>query len=155
MVQKMKIVKLVIYGEPEAKQRPRATSINGYVRTYTPQKTINYESLIRHEYTEKYGGITFDRDTPILVSISAYFGLSKCDYGKKGLSKSGREKIAMCYCMTHKDIDNIAKIVLDALNNVCWEDDKQVVVLNCYKYWTQESPRVEITIGEIEYETSI
>lgn len=151
----MKTIKLVIYGEPEAKQRPRVSMANGIVRTYTPSKTTNYESLIRHEYTEKYGGITFDRDTPIIVSITAYFGLSKCDYGKKGLSKSGREKIAMDYCMTHKDLDNIAKIVLDSLNNVCFVDDKQVVVLNCYKRWTQESPRVEIVIGEIEYETSL
>lgn len=145
----MKRVELVIYGDPEAKKRPRVSFKDGIVRTYTPNETVNYESLIRHEYTEKYGGITFERDIPIIVSIYAYFGLSKCDYCKKGLSKSGREKMDIGYCMTNKDIDNIAKIVLDSLNKVCFADDKQVVVLNCYKKWTQETPRVEITLESL------
>ena len=150
-----KLVNLTIIGEPEAKQRPRVSMYNGIVRTYTPQKTTNYESLIRHEYTSKYGGLSFDRNTPIYVSIIAYFGLSKSDYGKKGLSKSGREKMNMGYCMTHKDLDNIAKIILDSLNQVCFVDDKQVVMLHCYKRWTTGTPKVEIAIGDIEYETTI
>ena len=150
-----KIVKLTIFGEPMGKQRPRYSTYNGYVRTYTPQKTINYESLIAHEYNSKYGKLMFEKDEPILVCITAYFGLSSSDYGKKGLSKSGREKMSMGYCTKHLDIDNIAKIVLDSLNSICFVDDKQVSVLNCYKYWTKETPRVEITIGNLEYETSL
>ena len=150
-----KVVKLTILGEPMGKQRPRYSTYNGYVRTYTPQKTINYESLIAHEYNANYGKLMFEENEPLIVSITAYFGLSKGDYGKKGLNKSGREKIAMGYCTKHLDLDNIAKIVLDSLNSICFRDDKQVVVLNCYKYWTQETPRVEITIGNVEYETSL
>ena len=48
-------VDLTILGEPMGKQRPRYSNYGGFVRTYTPQKTINYESLIAHEYNEKYG----------------------------------------------------------------------------------------------------
>ena len=150
-----KVVKLVIYGEPEAKQRQRVSMANGIVRTYTPSKTANYESLIRHEYTEKYGGITFDRDTPVRAIINVYFGLSKGDYGKRGLNKSGRAKMEMGYCMTHKDLDNIVKCVLDALNSVCYYDDKQIVVINACKFWTESNPRVEIILESEEYETTI
>lgn len=31
------------------------------------------------------------------------------------------------------DIDNLAKFVLDALNKVLYQDDKQIVKLTCYK----------------------
>lgn len=146
------VVKLTILGDPMGKQRPRYSVKNGIVRTYTPQKTINYESLIVHEYNQKYGKLMFDRDTPVSVIINAYFGLSQQDYGKKGLNKSGREKMSMGYCTKHLDLDNICKIVLDALNSICYVDDKQVVVINSCKFWTQETPRVEIYIEGLENE---
>ena len=103
----MKTVFLSVLGEPLGKQRPRYTSYGGFVRTYTPQKTINYESLIAHEYNEKYGKLMFEKDEPIKVLVNAYYGLSKTDFGKKGLNKSGREKMSKVYCTQKSDIDNI------------------------------------------------
>jgi len=150
-----KVVSLTIIGEPEAKQRPRVSMRNGIVRTYTPSKTTNYESLIRHEYTSKYGGITFDREMPIRAYINIYFGLTKGDFGKKGLNKKGREKIEMGYCTTHKDLDNIIKCVLDALNSVCYFDDKQIVEIIATKKWTIDTPKVEIALEGITNETSV
>ena len=141
-------VKLTILGEPMGKQRPRYSMYKGIVRTYTPQKTINYESLIAHEYNEKYGKLMFERDKPLKIVVDAYFGLSKSDYGKKGLNKSGREKLEMRYCTKHLDIDNVVKVVMDALNSICYVDDKQIVCVEAYKVWTTETPKVEITIIE-------
>lgn len=143
------VVKLTILGEPMGKQRPRYSMYNGIVRTYTPQKTINYESLIAHEYNEKYGKLMFERDRPLKIVVDAYFGLSKSDYGKKGLNKSGREKLEMRYCTKHLDVDNVVKVVMDALNSICYVDDKQIVCVEAYKVWTTETPKVEITIMEI------
>lgn len=144
-----RIVELTILGEPCAKQRPRYSMYGGIVRTYTPQKTINYESLIAHEYNEKYGKLMFDRDKPIKAYIKAYFGLSKSDYGKKGLNKSGREKIQGVYATKHLDLDNIIKIVLDALNSICFVDDKQVVSIESTKVYTTETPKVEIILEQL------
>ena len=140
----MEKVKLTILGEPCGKQRPRYSNYGGFVRTYTPQKTINYESLIVHEFNENYGRLIFERDTPISIVVNAYFGLAKNDYGKKGLNKSGREKMEMWYCTKHIDLDNIVKAVMDALNSICYVDDKQIVVIKACKFWTTETPRVEI-----------
>ena len=148
----MSSVKLVILGEPVGKQRPRYSMYNGIVRTYTPQKTINYESLIVHEYNEKYGKLMFEREEPISVVINAYFGLSSSDYGKKGLNKSGREKMSMGYCTKHIDLDNVVKAVMDALNSICYYDDKQVVVINACKFWTESNPRVEIFMEKLQDE---
>ena len=143
-------VELVILGEPECKQRPRYSLHNGIVRTYTPSKTTNYEAVIRHEYTQKYGTLLFDMDTAVKVSVVAYFGLSKVDFCKKGLSKSGKDKMEMVYCTKHKDLDNIIKICLDSLNGVCYRDDKQIVSINACKKWTLNDPRVEIIIEKME-----
>lgn len=144
-----KLVQLTILGEPQRKERPRYSTYNGYVRTYTPEKTRNYEAIIRHEYTAQYGKLMFDRDEPITVVINAFFGLAKADYSTKGLSKSGREKMETGYCTKHKDLDNIIKIILDALNGCCYLDDKQVVVVNACKFWTMYTPRVEIIIESL------
>ena len=48
------------------------------------------------------------------------------------------------------DIDNIGKVVMDALNKIAFDDDSQVIKLLVEKVYGEE-PRVEITIGEIEY----
>ena len=103
------MVKLVILGEPMGKQRPKFSFKNG--RAYTPQKTTSYENLVRHEYMSKYECMTFNENDYIHAEITAYFTLPKGDFGKKGLSKSGREKEAHNYeCNTRADVDNIAKI---------------------------------------------
>ena len=97
-------------------------------------------------YTETY----FDKNSMLKVKIYAYFELSKADYGKKGLNKSGREKMSgEHYCSTHKDCDNIAKIILDALNGIAYKDDKQIVMLNVEKYWTEGQPYVMVVMKEI------
>ena len=47
------------------------------------------------------------------------------------------------------DIDNVAKIVLDALNGVAWEDDAQVVSLTVSKLKRTRSPeRLSVVITE-------
>ena len=48
------------------------------------------------------------------------------------------------------DLDNYAKVVLDALNGIVWEDDKQIVELHMYRYEDKANPRLEILIEEIE-----
>lgn len=147
-----KIVELTILGEPTGKERPRYSLYNGIVRTYTPQKTINYESLIVHEYNQKYGKLMFDKDEPIKATINAYFGLTKSDFSKKGLNKSGREKINQSFATIHVDIDNILKAVFDALNSICYYDDKQIAQVLGVKYYTLETPRVEIKLESLKEE---
>ena len=144
-----RIVQLTILGDPIGKQRPRVSMANGVVRTYTPQRTTNYESLVAHEYMEKYGGRMFEVNEPIHATVNAYFGLTKGDFGKKGLNKSGREKISGVYATTKVDIDNVLKCVFDALNSICYPDDKQIVVVSSSKCYTIGTPRVEITLESL------
>ena len=47
------------------------------------------------------------------------------------------------------DVDNIIKIIADALNGVAYNDDKQIVMCNCGKYYTDSEPFVCVYIQEI------
>ena len=142
------MVELVILGEPQRKQRPRFNRNTGVA--YTPQETLNYENLIKHEYMAKYGKMAFNENSCIQAWIKAYFKMPKTDFNKHGLSKSGKEKAEKLFrCNTRADADNIAKVCLDALNGVAYPDDRQVACLVVDKLWDKE-PRVEITLSNYD-----
>jgi len=49
-----------------------------------------------------------------------------------------------------RDLDNMAKLVLDALNKEAYEDDNQVIELNLRKFFTdKERARTVITLREV------
>lgn len=125
-----------VYGEPMGKQRPRFTR-GGH--TYTPQKTVNYEELIKIEYYRHYNGMQFTSDDAIHTVIIAYCNIPKSASKKKqemmrqGLIKPTKKP----------DWDNIAKIIGDALNKTAYPDDKQIVDARIIKEFSEE-PRVEV-----------
>lgn len=45
------------------------------------------------------------------------------------------------------DVDNIVKIVLDALNGLAWHDDAQVTFLAVSKEYTGKEPFVAVTLN--------
>lgn len=55
-----------------------------------------------------------------------------------------------CWRPGTEDADNIAKMVMDALNRIVWEDDRQVVSLTVRKLYAAqgEEPCTAITITE-------
>ena len=130
----------IVYGEPVAKSRPRFTKFG---RTYTPEKTVNYENLIRIEYKQQCRGVFFNENI-LRMSVKAYLGIPK------STSKKLRAEMeAMLHRPTKKpDVDNILKVVADALNEVAYHDDKQIVSASIEKYYS-EQPRIEVLIEEI------
>ena len=138
------MIELTILGEPQRKQRPRFNRNTGVA--YTPSQTLNYENLIKHEYMAKYDEMTFNENDYIHADITAYFSMPKADFGKKGLSKKGKDKEAHNYeCNTRADLDNIAKVCLDSLNGVAYPDDRQITELDLHKKWAKE-PKVVIKL---------
>jgi Holliday junction resolvase RusA-like endonuclease len=53
-----------------------------------------------------------------------------------------------------RDLDNVAKTVLDALNGVLYLDDSQVTTLLVATHIDREKPRVEVTVAEVEREAT-
>lgn len=146
---KINKVSFEIYGEPFGKGRPRFARRGNFVSTYTDQKTASYENLVKLSYKEQVGNFYFDVDKPLKVIIVCHFSRPK-NIAKKNLHLYNDNKIRP----TKKpDTDNIAKVVLDSLNKIAFDDDKQVVELSVYKYFVSENgtlPFVEVFISELE-----
>lgn len=128
-----------ILGKPQGKERPRLSRYG----TYTPTKTKNYEELVRWSFKNKYKNV-IPTEKPLKVKIIAEFEPSKSMSQKKR-----REVLQKQTWYTQKsDIDNITKIILDALNKIIYIDDKQVVVLQAKKIYGNQN-RVYVKIEEI------
>ncbi len=134
----MNRIEFTVYGEPIGKGRPRFTR-QGH--TYTPQKTVGYEELIRTEYHSRYDGMQFETDEPLCMQIIAYVGIPKsASKRKQELMRQGIIRPAK-----KPDWDNIAKIIGDALNKTAYPDDKQIVNAHIEKHFSVQ-PRVEIAV---------
>ncbi len=134
------MIKFTIPGEPKAKQRHRTTK-NGF--NYTPKETVEYENWVKQCYFIKNKQKMLEGQ--IKAVIKAYFTIPKST-SKKRRKLMIEEKIRP----TKKpDTDNLAKIVLDSLNTLAFNDDKQVVDLKVEKYYSEE-PRVEVVLEEIQ-----
>ena len=138
------MITVTVPGEPRGKARPRVVRAkNGRVMSYTPDKTVEYEELVRARYLAA-GGVRFADDASIHMIITAYFGIPK--------SASKKRKAAMLSGElepTKKpDADNIAKIILDALNGIAYKDDAQVTDLHVLKEYS-ENPSVFVRVQEL------
>ena len=136
-----KIVKFTVPGKAVGKQRPRFSRTYTGVRTYTPRKTQEYEDLVRISYRavskQKLEGA-------ISATIYGYFE------PPKSISKKQREQMLKGDISYIKkiDSDNLAKIILYALNEVAYDDDAQVCLLIVQKLYA-ETARVEVVLEEI------
>lgn len=128
-------------GAPTAKGRPRMT-LEGH--TYTPHKTVEYENLVRLEYNRQCNGFRFGPDAPLCVHITAYYPIPQSTSRKKRQLMISHQLRPM----KRPDVDNVVKAILDALNEIAYHDDAQVVDCIVSKFF-DDAPRVVITIGEI------
>jgi len=48
------------------------------------------------------------------------------------------------------DLDNLAKAVMDALNGICYRDDRQIAEMHIVRFVDRKDPRVEIKIWPLE-----
>jgi Holliday junction resolvase RusA-like endonuclease len=48
------------------------------------------------------------------------------------------------------DLDNLSKAVLDAMNGIVYEDDKQIVDLRLRKFYSKESPGLTVKVYPVE-----
>lgn len=130
-------------GPPQGKARARTVrGKGGQTFSYTPDKTVLYENLIKVSYLQVTKKL-FNNKEPINVRITACFEPAKSTSKKKRMQMlSGEIK------PTKKpDIDNIVKCILDGLNGVAYRDDTQVIEVSATKIYAERPEvRVEITV---------
>jgi crossover junction endodeoxyribonuclease RusA len=115
------VFRFIVPGQPVPKARPRAGKGG---RIYTPAETVKAESTIRllakRAGCPCLGGL-------VKLSVSFY-----------------RADARRC------DVDNLTKLVQDALNGLAYVDDSQIVWLTAVKAIDRENPRTEVEIEEVE-----
>lgn len=138
----MTTISFTVLGHPTGKGRPRACRRGAHIGLYTPAKTEEAErSLLAQSLPYKpaqpLGG-------PLSVSIELLCAVPK--------SWSKRKRNDALYGYIHPtgkpDVDNAAKLVLDALNGVFYVDDKQVVELSVSKRY-DDTPSTVISIRQL------
>ena len=129
-----------IPGKLVSKQRPKFSRKNGIMRTYTPEKTVNYENWVKmcwmNSGQEKMQG-------NIIAVIVARFSIPKA------VSKKKRKEMHENYCAKKPDCDNIAKSILDALNGIAYDDDSQIVSLDVTKLYSDTEEGVDLYMTEV------
>jgi len=115
-----KVVRFTVLGEPRSKQRPRVTARGTYTPTETRQAERTVQAAWRATQADPFA-------FQVVVSIDFYNGNKR-----------------------RRDLDNMAKLVLDALNKVAYADDYQVVGLNLRKFQTtRERARTVVCLQEV------
>jgi crossover junction endodeoxyribonuclease RusA len=115
-----RVISFTVSGEPRSKQRPRVTRYG----TYTPKETLEAELNVLAAWLS-LGESIFTHQ--VIVDINFY------NWTKR-----------------RRDIDNMGKLVLDALNGHAFYDDFHVVGLNLKKTFTSKAKaRTEVRITEV------
>lgn len=124
------MVELYIYPvHITGKQRPYVAKTH----TFTRQETVDAEDEISKEYMCKYPGHRpFFKKIPLKINLEITFK---------------KKKQITSYPITRPDIDNIFKLVADALNGLAYDDDSQIVTANIKKIFGKED-RYYIRIEE-------
>lgn len=124
----IKIATFTVEGNPRPKERPRF----GRGRGYTTQATRDAESRVASSFRSNLG-IRHTIETPV----------------------TGPLKVRLRFfrdTMRRVDLDNLAKIPLDALNELAWKDDSQIMSLIASKHLDRDNPRTEIELWTTEWE---
>lgn len=132
------IYEFEVPGKITGKGRPRVNTTTAIA--YTPAKTKEYEELVKQYFIIKYRRIN-PLEGRIKINITAYFSVPK------NTSKKQEESMLNNTISPTKkpDIDNIAKIILDALNKLAFKDDNQITKLEIEKkYGTVEKISVKV-----------
>ena len=135
-------IKFTVPGTPVGKGRPRFARRGTFVSVYTPEKTVDYENLIKFHarkamYEKEIMTGPVEMRLLICVPIPA--------------SWSQKKRIAACAGETlptiKPDADNVFKVCADALNGIVYADDRQITDIHISKRYS-EMPRIEVIILE-------
>lgn len=122
------------------KERPRYNTKTH--TTYTPQKTKNYEEMVRWSFISKYNVEKEASYEPFKATIMAIFKPPV-----RTSQKKLKELIGKPY-LKKPDTDNIAKAILDSLNGLVYKDDNQVTELIIKKEYGLEN-KVFVRLEEL------
>ncbi len=130
-------IQFTIPAVPVAQPRARATAINGRARMYEAKKTHPvhaFKATARMAAAQAWKGAPLKG--PLFMEMTFVFSTK----GKHRRTKA-----------TKPDLDNLAKSLCDALNELLYEDDGQIVRMSIAKWHAakDEQPHVDVFIQSL------
>lgn len=142
-----KLFTFTVPGKPQGKARARTfyDSRSNKMSSVTPEKTVLYENLVKTCFRQRYGQGRFPDDAYIIARIAAFFE------PPKSISKKKRAEMleGKIWPAKKPDSDNIAKVVLDALNGIAYHDDTQIIKLVVTKAYSEEA-HLSVTLAKLK-----
>jgi Holliday junction resolvase RusA-like endonuclease len=134
------MISFVVPGEMRGKQRPRMTR-GGHV--YTPTETRLAEAKVAKLAREAMA----DR-LPIIGPVALSVIVLTQPPKSAGKAACERMLTGQEYPTKKPDLDNIIKLVSDAMNGIVFEDDKQIVFLSVVKQYDIQA-RTIVQVGPL------
>lgn len=141
-------LRLVVLDPPTGKGRPRFNRQNG--RPYTPRKTLTAEARIRFAW-EQSGSPTLPALAPLQTEIDLYVDRPMAHFKRDGTLTAAGQRDQTPH-RQKPDVDNAAKLVLDALEKYAYPRDVAITELVVRRHWIadrHDQPRVEIRIRQL------
>ena len=133
-----RVLAFTVDGNPVGKARARV--VDGHA--FTPKKSKDYENRVQVAIMASGGRLYFDEG--VSVSIYIYHPRPNSHFNKRGL-KATAPTLPLC----KPDLDNVVKSILDAMNGLVYNDDKQIITLHVQKYYSDKSEGyVKVQVGE-------
>ena len=117
--------------KPVPAPRPRVTQSH----TYMPADSANYKADVQLSAAAAMQAQKLrraGRHTPVRLMLVFYMPVPP-SISKKGAN----ERAGAPHTLENSDIDNLIKLVMDAMTDVVWVGDGQVYAVNAEKYWAE------------------
>lgn len=119
---------------------------------YTPEKTVTEEAYVRAVVVQHVNAPFLLG--PVEVRLMIFVPIPKSWSARKQAEALTADRwlsgvrVGRVLPIGKPDLDNIAKLVLDALNGILWRDDSQVVSLTIIKQYGAE-PGMRLDFREV------
>lgn len=139
-----KTINFTVIGGAVGQGRPKFSTFNGKTFAYDPAKSRNEKALYRYvaqQAMQEQGLAPFPSSMPISVVIKSYRDIPKSK--PKWFKEAALRGLVVP--VTKPDCDNVCKLILDAVTETCFMDDKCVYKLE-YESFYSDVPRAEVSV---------
>ncbi len=138
------ICEFFVPGKPVPKARARVVRRGNGVGSYTPEATVNYESMVKVLAMNAMGG-----RPPVLEPIALHLSINVAPLASWSYKR--RESALWGEFMPTKkpDMSNILKSIEDGMNRVVYHDDSQICTVAVFKRYADREG-VGVTVRALD-----
>lgn len=145
------VVRFEIPGPPRPTQRAKSRAVvskktgRAFAQVYTPSETRNEMAVVRQMGADRMGNQPPWDEAAIDFRAMFYFAVPL------SFSKRRREDALAGRLLPTKkpDVDNLVKLVTDALKGIVWRDDAQITEMHIWKRYS-DRPRTVVEIRAVQ-----